>query len=601
MDWLPLESKMFRSVAYDADNSILYLRFRSGDVYRYFEFDRERYNDLLRADPWSLLSLRHPAPVPFRTPRQAPRRLIKSRRCPPDAYSKTAEALCFSPLIATSRRDGDTLHAPTELLLFWEVRAEVRSFDLFDTLVARRCGGPSQIFEAIEAKAGVPGLAKIRAEVERTLIPPFTLTEIYEHVSRRLGLAHDSPQALCELELAIEWTNLVPIRQHCADVRPGDLVISDMYLPADFLRKVIIHICGLPFNTLFVSINGKQTGTVWQDLAPHFCIKSHLGDNSLSDLAVPQNHGIPAKITSTSQPTRREMLLAANGMAPLARVLREARLRTWDEDPLRRQSQLIQIQGNFPLLFVASLYLAQMADVHGWEVVLFSSRDCYLWSRLYSVLADQLNLRPRTKYFFTSRLAKSRPSEMYIRYFDDVRGGRRSVVVDICGTGWSTGRLIQSAPYPETEQFVIHHIRGAEIEKQYQQLGKVSYRSPLHSLITHGDNRIPEVLNFAAHPMVLDVVAVGMEFAPVFSTLRHDPRVAAVIELHHDAFMSATELICNLNRNELSGMIEAVSIRLVQELYSSLPKEGGGIPELVRHQALEEDQIWPLLKQKTGG
>ena len=34
MDCQPLESKMFLSTAYDAENRILYLRFRSGDVYR---------------------------------------------------------------------------------------------------------------------------------------------------------------------------------------------------------------------------------------------------------------------------------------------------------------------------------------------------------------------------------------------------------------------------------------------------------------------------------------------------------------------------------------------------------------------------------------
>jgi hypothetical protein len=40
MTWLPLESKMFFSVAYDADKRTLYLRFRSADVYRYFHFPK---------------------------------------------------------------------------------------------------------------------------------------------------------------------------------------------------------------------------------------------------------------------------------------------------------------------------------------------------------------------------------------------------------------------------------------------------------------------------------------------------------------------------------------------------------------------------------
>jgi KTSC domain len=50
MTWLPLESKMFFSVAYDAKKRILYLRFRSGDIYRYFQFSNDDYQHFLRAE-----------------------------------------------------------------------------------------------------------------------------------------------------------------------------------------------------------------------------------------------------------------------------------------------------------------------------------------------------------------------------------------------------------------------------------------------------------------------------------------------------------------------------------------------------------------------
>jgi hypothetical protein len=50
MTWLPLESQMFLSVAYEADKRTLYLRFRSGDVYRYFQFSGDDYQQFLRAE-----------------------------------------------------------------------------------------------------------------------------------------------------------------------------------------------------------------------------------------------------------------------------------------------------------------------------------------------------------------------------------------------------------------------------------------------------------------------------------------------------------------------------------------------------------------------
>ena len=50
MEWQPLESKLLAASAYDAGKCILYLRFRSGDVYRYFEFPEEQYREFLDAE-----------------------------------------------------------------------------------------------------------------------------------------------------------------------------------------------------------------------------------------------------------------------------------------------------------------------------------------------------------------------------------------------------------------------------------------------------------------------------------------------------------------------------------------------------------------------
>ena len=49
MGWQAFESKLLISSGYDAGKHILYLRFRSGDVYRYFEFPEEQYREFLDA------------------------------------------------------------------------------------------------------------------------------------------------------------------------------------------------------------------------------------------------------------------------------------------------------------------------------------------------------------------------------------------------------------------------------------------------------------------------------------------------------------------------------------------------------------------------
>ena len=50
MDWLTIDSKMLSSVAYNAGKHILHLRFRTGEVYRYFDFSAEDYQEFLNAD-----------------------------------------------------------------------------------------------------------------------------------------------------------------------------------------------------------------------------------------------------------------------------------------------------------------------------------------------------------------------------------------------------------------------------------------------------------------------------------------------------------------------------------------------------------------------
>ncbi|HEY3456770.1 MAG TPA: KTSC domain-containing protein [Bryobacteraceae bacterium] len=50
MDWLPLESRALASVAYAESERTLYLRFKSGEIYRYFRFPPEQYQEFLAAD-----------------------------------------------------------------------------------------------------------------------------------------------------------------------------------------------------------------------------------------------------------------------------------------------------------------------------------------------------------------------------------------------------------------------------------------------------------------------------------------------------------------------------------------------------------------------
>jgi len=50
INWVPVISSVFTSVAFDEDKLQLYVRFQSGKVYRYFEFPLDQYDELLAAE-----------------------------------------------------------------------------------------------------------------------------------------------------------------------------------------------------------------------------------------------------------------------------------------------------------------------------------------------------------------------------------------------------------------------------------------------------------------------------------------------------------------------------------------------------------------------
>ena len=50
LDWQTLDSKLLAAAAYIASRQILYLRFQSGEVYRYFTFPAAKYQEFLDAE-----------------------------------------------------------------------------------------------------------------------------------------------------------------------------------------------------------------------------------------------------------------------------------------------------------------------------------------------------------------------------------------------------------------------------------------------------------------------------------------------------------------------------------------------------------------------
>ena len=314
----------------------------------------------------------------------------------------------------------------------------VVSFDLFDTLVARRCYDPISIFHSVERKSGIAGFARLRQDEEHKLwqAGDYGLDDIYAVLEAATGWPEAVLSRLRMLELAEEWDNLIPIREMTARVRPGDLVISDMYLPLSFLRRVLEEKCGLHECIVHLSSHGKHRGEIWPQIRSTHRIMLHYGDNHHSDVQTARRAKVNAEHVTLARWGRGEQILVDAGLAEFARIVREVRLTSFEGDPVVRSAQLAQYEVNIPLLIVASLYLLHQARERDVDTLLMCSRDCNLWLPLMRWMSARSAAAPVVRYLITSRVLLLSDSSDYRAYFSQLRGAR-NILVDVSGTGRS--------------------------------------------------------------------------------------------------------------------------------------------------------------------
>lgn len=172
----------------------------------------------------------------------------------------------------------------------------VISFDIFDTLLIRPYVRPADLFLHLEKLQKQPGWAKHRRQAEDAARRKYaqyediTLDEIYEELS-----AADS--ALKAEEMALERQTLQPnpeiqqVFNYAKQQGKRIIIVSDMYLPADFLTQVLQEKGFTGFEKLYVS-NAvrklKGTGALYRHVAQELKVAPedflHIGDNFKSDV-----------------------------------------------------------------------------------------------------------------------------------------------------------------------------------------------------------------------------------------------------------------------------------------------------------------------------
>lgn len=193
------------------------------------------------------------------------------------------------------------------------LKREAVSFDIFDTLIVRKCGNPQEVFNIVAKKYNeqygslIVDFKQLRIDAEKkvrhyTTKNEISVCDIYNIIADTVG--GSSAQILMELEketeleVCIANKPVVDLYNQVKKLR-DTYIISDMYFDGAFITR-LLETCGIGLpKKVYVSVDYNQTKrnrqlfrTVLRDSHLYARNMIHIGDNFISDFLSPKLLGM---------------------------------------------------------------------------------------------------------------------------------------------------------------------------------------------------------------------------------------------------------------------------------------------------------------------
>jgi hypothetical protein len=300
---------------------------------------------------------------------------------------------------------------------------KVRSFDVFDTLIARRAINSEELWISLGMELGLPDFANARIAADDG---SRDLYEIYAAMVARGHLTQDISAFALSREIELEISQAIPITENLQQVRDGDILVTDTYLTKEIVLQILRAVGFDKQVTIYRSNGDKRSGYAWS-LLKSLKLKEHLGDNVTSDFTNPLAVGVEARLDTKSRLTVLESSLRDGGLEWFARLIRELRLRCIADE-------LVQIQAtiNLPFLLLLSELIHRAIGDHD---IVFLGRDCFHLERIYSRFYSQ------SRYLPFSRAA-ARDNKALARRHLAAHSSDSTIFFDISSTG-ATWELLE--------------------------------------------------------------------------------------------------------------------------------------------------------------
>lgn len=310
---------------------------------------------------------------------------------------------------------------------------EVISFDLFDTLIMRKTLIPEDVFEIVEGKLNQIGVKlnnfhELRKIAQRQVnIANPNIYEIYDELKKITNLTSNQINNILELELETEKAvlivrkKMVEIFEYALKSQKKVFIISDMYLPSDFLNSVLKQLGISCYDKLIVSCDYRISK--WEGLFVAFKdeVKAnsylHIGDHSVADGYCPEQAGINFFLIKKASD-----MLEISSYASVRGYLRNANERSlvglfvsrafnnpfilYHTEGKIKVSEISDLGYLFisPLVTCFMIWFIYEVARGKYDNILFASRDGYLIHQLYEYILENKKIKlPKGIYFQISR------------------------------------------------------------------------------------------------------------------------------------------------------------------------------------------------------
>lgn len=360
---------------------------------------------------------------------------------------------------------------------------KIVSFDIFDTLLLRSYINPQEVWSVLEEEEGEKGFAKARKNAdavtyklsteqnrETTIEEAYELIPEYQHLKKKE----------MDLERKVLYANpeMLKLWNELGSQGKRRVIVSDMYLPADFIQSVLRENGYDGWDGFYLSRDynaRKTTSRLFQIMLEKesvaACEVLHIGDNEWSDVKMAQKLGIN---TYYYKKISERFFEICPFVRKTEKKLAGALALGWHKYKIGSSSELTYwnrigfvIGGPLAHLYVS--WIVKTAKQQGHNRILFVARDGYIWKKICDELypeietdyiyaprivstalqgavgSDPIAIKDRKKFISENlqNIDSQKIRNDYENYISSFRIDKNTAIVDGCSSGFSAQRLIE--------------------------------------------------------------------------------------------------------------------------------------------------------------